>query len=80
MKRIRPGTVTVGVVAILFGLLAAYVARHYFGKTPPRRTAATTATVIVPKVNLPRYSRIREEDLQTVQVPAAVIRARCARC
>ena len=31
MKRISPGPVTVGVIAILSGLLTAYAACHYFG-------------------------------------------------
>jgi hypothetical protein len=31
VKRIRLGTVTLAVTAILFGLLTAYVAHHYFG-------------------------------------------------
>jgi Flp pilus assembly protein CpaB len=68
MKRIRLGTVTVAVMAILFGLLTAYVARHYFGaptEGPPRRTA----TVVAPAVDLPKYGRIREKDLETIQMP-----------
>jgi Flp pilus assembly protein CpaB len=68
VKRIRLGTVTVAVMAILFGLLTVYVACHYFGartEGPPRRTA----TVITPTVNLPKHSRIREQDLETIEVP-----------
>jgi Flp pilus assembly protein CpaB len=68
MKRIRPGTVTVAVIAILFGLLTAYVARHYFG-APTEGPQRRRATVVAPAVDLPNYSRIREEDLETIQVP-----------
>lgn len=68
MKRISPGTVTVGVIAVLFGLVAAYVARHCLGGPAVERRQAQTATLIVPKVNLAKYSRIREEDLETTQV------------
>lgn len=43
MKRISPGTVTVGVFAILFGLVAAYVVRHYLDgpAAPPGYRAVT---------------------------------------
>lgn len=68
MKRISPGTVTVGVIAVLFGLLTAYAARHYFG-SPRQAPTRQTATVVAPKVNLPKYSRIRDEDLETIRVP-----------
>ncbi len=35
MKRVRAGTLTVGMTAILFGLLTACVLRHYFGPPTP---------------------------------------------
>lgn len=72
MKRISPGTVTLGVFAILFGLVAAYVAKRYLDvETPVVKTPAKpTATVIVPKVNLPKYARVTNELVDAVEVPA----------
>lgn len=72
MKRISPGTVTVGVLAILFGLVAAYAARRYFDVTPLAQTPVKpkTATVVVPRINLPKYARIREQDVDVVEVLA----------
>ena len=69
MKRISPGTVTVGVLAILIGLVAAYGARRYFAPTPADQAAPKTATVVVPRVNLPQYTRVRSEYVDVVQVP-----------
>lgn len=71
MKRITPGTVTVGVFAIIFGLVSAYVARHYFEETPPVAKVAPkapTATIVVAKYNLPKYARLRTADVELVQV------------
>ena len=48
MKRISPGTVTIGVIAILFGLLTAYAVRHYFGRPPMPGPKRQMATVVVP--------------------------------
>lgn len=69
MKRISPGTVTVGVFAILFGLVAACVVRHYLDGPAVRSPARQTAAVVTAKVNLPKYSRIREQGLEVTQVP-----------
>jgi len=69
MKRISPGTVTVGVFAILFGLVAAYVVRHYLDGPAARSPTRQTAAVVTAKVNLPKYSRIREQALEVTQVP-----------
>ena len=71
MKRISPGTVTVGVLAILFGLAVAYAARHYLERTPPleRPPVRKTARVVVPSVNLPKYFRIREQDVESAEIP-----------
>ena len=69
MKRISPSTVTVGVFAVLFGLVAAYVARHYFDAPKTEAPAKQMATVIQAKVNLPKFSRIRDQDLEIKQVP-----------
>ena len=71
MKRISPGTVSIGVFAILFGLGVAYAARHYLNQIPLLAPAARpkTATIVVPRVNLPKYVRIRSDDVDTMQVP-----------
>jgi pilus assembly protein CpaB len=70
MKRVTPGTVTIGVLAILFGLAAAYGARRYLTQPLTEPTAARPATVavVVPRVNLPKYARIREQDVDVAQV------------
>lgn len=71
MKRITPGTVTVGVLAILFGLVSAYAARHYLQAAPAVQQAAARpqmATVVVAKYNLPKYARLRAEDLELLPV------------
>lgn len=72
MKQVSPGTVTVGVLAILFGLVAAYAARHYLEDEPLllAKPKPKTATIVVPRLNLPKYARIRDEDLETIQIPA----------
>lgn len=72
MKRLTPGTVTIGVLAILFGLAAAYAARRYFDVPPEVAQPAPppkTATVVLAKINLPMYSRIRDQDVTVRQVP-----------
>ena len=72
MKRISPGTVTVGVFAILFGLIAAYAARHLLNVKPvqpPVVAGPEMATVVVPQINLPKYSRVREQDVKEFRVP-----------
>ena len=72
MKRISPGTVTVGVFAILFGLIAAYTARHLLDVKPvepPVQAGPEMASLVVPRINLPKYARVREQDVDVVQVP-----------
>lgn len=73
MRRLTPGTVTLGVFAILFGLAAAYAVRRYL-EVPPEvaqpAPPAKTADVVVAAINLPQYAQIREQDLKVVQVPA----------
>ncbi len=67
-----PATVTIGVVAVLVGLSAAYAARRYFEQqiVPP-----TGVELVVPTINLPPYARIREQDLTTIRVPAGRVPA-----
>lgn len=79
MKRVRPGTVTLGVFAVLVGLVAAYAARQYLQK-PARLVAAPKAapvmgTIVVPRVNLPQYVRVEEAYIEERQVPAAEVPA-----
>ena len=73
MKRISPGTVTVGVMAILFGLVTAYAARHYLNAPPAEPQRPATAAVVRAKVNLPKYGRVREQDLEVVRVPVGQV-------
>lgn len=67
MKRLTPGTVTVGVMSILLGLVAAYSVRRYLEPAAP--VGEPTIGVVVPRVNLPKYARIREQDIEVLQVP-----------
>ncbi|MHC4403740.1 MAG: Flp pilus assembly protein CpaB [Planctomycetota bacterium] len=72
MKQITPGTVTVVVLAILLGLGAAYAARHYLAEKPQEPVAAAgpkTTTIVIPRINLPKYARVRDQDVETVEVP-----------
>lgn len=64
MKRITPATVSLGVFAILLGLVTAYSVKRFLEPAPAR-----TATIVVPRVNLPKYSRIREQDIEEIKVP-----------
>lgn len=78
MKRISPATVTFGVLAVLCGLVAAYAARRYFEPSLPRNPGVA---VVVPRINLPPFSRIRDEDVDLVylaptHVPAGAVTQR----
>lgn len=77
MKRITPGTVTVGVLAIVFGLVSAYVARHYLQQTPVAQASPQPqlVTVVVAKYNLPKYARLRDSDIELGQLPAEKVPA-----
>jgi len=46
MKRISPATVTIGVVAILVGLVAAYVVRHYNDAEPQAAAEQTVSRLV----------------------------------
>ena len=72
MKRISPGTVTVGVFAILLGLIAAYAARHLLDVKPAEPVAVAgpeMASVVVPQINLPKHARVRDQDVEEIRVP-----------
>ncbi len=76
MKRISPGTVTVGVSAILFGLIAAYTARHLLDVKPIAPTVQAgpeMASIVVPRINLPKHSRVRQQDVEVVHVPVDAV-------
>jgi len=67
MKRINPGTVTLFVCAILFGLVAAYTAKRYL---EPKPVAEKTVPVLSAKINLPHGARLRHEDMELLKKPA----------
>jgi pilus assembly protein CpaB len=72
MRRLTPGTVTIGVLAILIGLAAAYAARRYMAVPPQVAEPAPrtpVAEVVVATINLPQYSRLRDQDLKVVSIP-----------
>jgi pilus assembly protein CpaB len=59
--------VTVGVFAILFGLVAAYATKSYFA--PPEAVNPPTDAYVVARINLPKYARVREQDIELRVVP-----------
>lgn len=67
MKRISPGTVTLAILAILFGLVSAYGVRRYLSNGP------SGVEVVVAKINLPRYARLQESNLEIVRMPASKV-------
>ena len=73
MKRISPATVTFAVVTILLGLVAAYTVKRYLA--PGVGPKAATEMVIVPRVNLPKFARIREIDVEVLEVPKSQVPA-----
>jgi len=70
MSSIRPQTVTLGVVAVLFGLASAYVVKRSLEPRPSAEAPKPpTATVVVAQMNLTPYSRIREGDVEQFEIP-----------
>ena len=63
MKRISPATVTMGLIAILCGLGAAYMARHAMANKSDGRV-----DIVVAEVNMPKFSRISEQHVRVVRV------------
>lgn len=63
--RISPTTVTIGLVAILCGLVSAYIVRRYM---EPPLPADTRVNVVVPRFSLPKYNRIGDQHLQVVKM------------
>jgi pilus assembly protein CpaB len=65
VKRISPATVTMGLIAILCGLGAAYMARHALSNKTDGRVE-----IVVAAVNLPKFSRIGEDHVRVIKVEA----------
>ncbi len=68
MKPVRPVTVTIFVFAILAGLVAAFVVRR--SMRPGAAAVKPTKTIVVPRINLPKYARIRDQDVEAREVPS----------
>ena len=66
MKRISPATVTMGLIAILCGLGAAYMARHALAN----KESDGGVEIVVAAVNLPKYSRIGQQHIRVIRVEA----------
>lgn len=73
MKRISPATVTFAVMAIVLGLVAAYVVRQALEKPPvakaPEPKPDPGARVVFASVNIPKNTRITEDDVFVSFVP-----------
>jgi pilus assembly protein CpaB len=72
VKRISPATVTFGVMAIVLGLVAAYVVRQSLQKPPvvevpapppPAAPQPERVSVVFAKANLPKNARITADDV-----------------
>lgn len=69
MKRISPATVTLGVMAIVLGLVAAYIVRQSLRQPPvveappPPAPKPDLVQVVFAKNNLPKHARITADDL-----------------
>ncbi|HZL90657.1 MAG TPA: Flp pilus assembly protein CpaB [Pirellulaceae bacterium] len=76
MKRISPATVTFTVMAIVLGLVAAYVIRQALEKPPVAKPAEPKpdpgVRVVFAAVNIPKNTRISESDVYTTHVPRDV--------
>jgi pilus assembly protein CpaB len=75
MNSIRPQTVTLAAVAIVFGLVAAYGAKRLLEPKPVVDTVQgpKMAAVVVAQTNLTEYARIGDRDVEAVEAPAADI-------
>ena len=74
MRRISPGTVTIGVMAILFGLVAAYVIRQSMDRKevtvlPPPPPPPQGKRVVVATVNLVKNSMVGNKQVRVTYVP-----------
>jgi pilus assembly protein CpaB len=64
-KPISPTTVTVGTLAIVCGLIATYAVRRYLEPPAP---VDNRITLVAPRINLPKYARLRDRDVQIIKV------------
>ena len=76
MKRISPATVTFGVMALVLGLVAAYIVRQSMHKpvivkreVPPAPVVDPGVVLIIAKDNLPAHTRLTADDLDIRVVP-----------
>ena len=76
MRSISPATVTFGVMAIVLGLVSAYVVRQALHKppvvakvVPPPPVVDDSVPVVYALVNIPKHSRVRMADLAVSKVP-----------
>ena len=69
MRRISPGTVTVGVFAILLGLVAAYVARRALDQQPPQVRPPSGVEIVVAERNMVEGSRVSSDEVRIINVP-----------
>jgi pilus assembly protein CpaB len=76
VKRISPATVTFGVMAIVLGLVAAYIVRQSMHKpvivrreVPPPVVVDPGVLLVIAKHNLPAHTRLTAEDLDARVVP-----------
>lgn len=73
MKRISPATVTFGVMAMVLGLVAAYIVRQALEKPPVAQRPAPPAPETVPVVFalnvIPKNTRLTARDVFVQQVP-----------
>jgi pilus assembly protein CpaB len=76
VRRISPATVTFGVMAIVLGLVAAYIVRQSLQKppvaekpAPPPPKAPETVGVVYALYNIPKNSRLRLSDMAVSNVP-----------
>ncbi len=72
MTSIRPLTVTLAAVAILFGLVTAYLAKRMLEPKPvvAEKPVHKMETVVVAQTNLTEYSRITDRNVAALEVPA----------
>lgn len=75
MKRISPATVTFGVMAIVLGLVAAYIVRQSLEKPPvaaapppPEAPKPELVPVVFASINIPKHTRISATEVHVAYV------------
>ena len=69
MRRISPGTITVGVIAIMIGLVVAYVVRRSLD-APPQSDSPAGVAVVVATVNLAEGQVVQANFVEVARLPA----------